>query len=120
ALSNPQIYETVRLLRTAVVTKNELEKLRKKGVEDLDDVLKTLWDTQLIQVYRDERNVEYYALLSDFYLDIIFPKYLLNVIQTVYDQKSKADQVLMEYLTVLENSYHDLRAAKKEAAKAEE
>ena len=119
-LSNPQVYETLRLLRTAIVTRNELEKLRKKGVEDLDDVLKKLWDTQLIQVYRDERNIEYYALLSDFYLDIIFPKYLLNVIQTVYDQKSKADQVLMEYLTVLENSYHDIRAAKKEAAKAEE
>ena len=119
-LSNPQVYETLRLLRTAVVTKNELEKLRKKGVEDLDDVLKMLWDTQLIQVYRDELNIEYYALLSDFYLDIIFPKYLLNNIKTVYDQKSKADQVLMEYLTVLENTYHAIRAAKKEAAKAEE
>ncbi|MFW9818504.1 MAG: hypothetical protein ACFFE5_02745, partial [Candidatus Thorarchaeota archaeon] len=45
-LINPQVYETLRLLRTAIVTKNELEKLRKKGVDDLDDVLKILWDTQ--------------------------------------------------------------------------
>ena len=41
----------------------------------------------------------------------------MNVIKTVYDQKSKADQVLIEYLTVLENTYTNLKAAQKEAAK---
>ncbi|MFW9969181.1 MAG: hypothetical protein ACFFDF_03205 [Candidatus Odinarchaeota archaeon] len=117
-LINPQVYETLRLLRTAIVTKNDLEKLRKKGVDDLDDVLKMLWDTQMIQVFQDERNNEYYALLSDFYLNLIFPKYLLNIIKKVYDQKSKANQVLIEYLTVLENSYSDLRAAAKIETKA--
>jgi hypothetical protein len=112
-LTNPQVYETLRLLRTAVVTKNDLEKLRKKGVEDLDDVLKMLWDTQMIQVFQDERENEYYALLSDFYLNLTFPKYLMNVIKTVYEQKSKADQVLIEYLTVLENTYTNLKATAK-------
>ena len=112
-LTNPQVYEALRLLRTAVVTKNDLEKLRKKGVEDLDDVLKMLWDTQMVQVFQDERENEYYALLSDFHLDLTFPKYLMNVIKTVYNQKSKADQVLIEYLTVLENTYTNLKAATK-------
>ncbi len=117
-LINPQVYETLRLLRTAIVTKNDLEKLRKKGVDDLDNVLKMLWDTQMIQVFQDERNNEYYALLSDFYMNLIFPKYLLNIIKKVYDQKSKASQVLVEYLTVLENSYSDIKAAAKAEAKA--
>ena len=117
-LINPQVYETLRLLRTAIVTKNDLEKLKKKGVDDLDDVLKMLWDTQMIQVFQDERNNEYYALLSDYYLDLVFPKYLLNTIKKVYEQKSKASQVLMEYLTVLENSYTDIKAAAKAEAKA--
>jgi len=117
-LINPQVYETLRLLRTAIVTKNDLEKLRKKGVDDLDDVLKLLWDTQMIQVFQDERNNEYYALLSDFYLNLTFPKYLLNIIKKVYDQKSKASQVLIEYLTVLENSYTSIKAATKAEAKA--
>ena len=117
-LINPQAYETLRLLRTAIVTKNDLEKLKKKGVEDLDDVLKMLWDTQMIQVFQDERNNEYYALLSDYYLDLIFPKYLLNTIKKVYKQKSKANQVLAEYLTVLENSYTEIKAAAKAEAKA--
>jgi len=117
ALSNPQVYETLRLLRTSIVTKNDLEKLRKKGVEDLDEVLKILWETQLLEVFQDDRGNEYYALLSDYYLDLIFPKYLTNVIKTVYNQKSKADQVLIEYLTVLENTYMNLKAAKKQAVK---
>jgi hypothetical protein len=112
-LINPQVYETFRLLRTAIVTKNDLEKLKKKGVDDIDEVLKMLWDNQMIQVFQDERNNEYYALVSDFYLDLIFPKYLMNVIKMEYDQKSKADQVLIEYLNVLEDTYLNVKAAAK-------
>ncbi|MHA1756677.1 MAG: hypothetical protein ACTSVV_07905, partial [Promethearchaeota archaeon] len=109
AMINPQVYETLKLLRTAIVTRNDLEKIKKKGVEDIDDVLKILWDTQMVQVFQDERNIEYYALISDFYLDLVFPKYMLNVIKAEYDQKSKADQVLLEYLNVLEDTYTALK-----------
>jgi len=112
-LMNPQVYEVLRLLRTAIVTKNDLEKLKKRGVEDIDDVLKSLWENQMIQVFRDDRNNEYYALISDFHIALIFPKYLLNVIKAEYDKKSKADQVLIEYLNVLENTYLNLKSAAK-------
>ncbi|MHA1488409.1 MAG: hypothetical protein ACTSRI_01995 [Promethearchaeota archaeon] len=100
------------------MTKNDLEKLKKKGVDDVDGVLKMLWDNQMIQVFQDDRNNEYYALLSDFHLDLIFPKYLLNVIKKEYDQKSKSDQVLIEYLNVLEDAYLDLKAIARAEAKA--
>jgi len=110
---NPQVYETLRLLRTAIVTKNDLEKLKKKGVEDVDEVLKMLWEGQMIQVFQDEMNNEYYALLSDFHLDLIFPKYLLNVIKSEYERKSKAEQVLVEYLNVLEDTYTAIKTAPK-------
>ena len=110
---NPQIYETLRLLRTAIVTKNDFEKLKKKGVDDIDEVLKMLWETQMIQVFQDDKNNEYYALLSDFYVAKIFPKYLLNTIKAEYEKKSKADQVLVEFLTVLENTYVNLKSAVK-------
>jgi len=110
---NPQVYETLRLLRTAIVTKNDIEKLKKKGVEDVDEVLKMLWEGQMIQVFQDEMNNEYYALLSDFHLDLIFPKYLLNVIKAEYERKSKAEQVLVEYLAVLEDTYMAIKSAPK-------
>ncbi|MGQ4872885.1 MAG: hypothetical protein ACP6IY_02315 [Promethearchaeia archaeon] len=109
AMINPQVYETLKLLRTAIVTRNDLEKLKKKGVDDVDGVLKILWDIQMVQVFQDSRNTEYYALISDFYLNLIFPKYIVNVIKAEYEQKSKADQVLIEYLNVLEDIYMALK-----------
>ncbi len=112
-LSDPQAYEVLKLLRTAIVTKNDLEKLKKKGVEDIDDILKLLWENQMILVFRDDKNNEYYALLSDFLVKLIFPKYLLNVIKSEYEQKSKAEQVLIEYLNVLENTYLGLKSTTK-------
>lgn len=118
--TNPQTYETLKLLRTAIVTKNELEKLKKKGVEDLDEVLKLLWDNKMIQVFQDEKGNEYYALLTDFVVRNVFPKYLLNVIKKQYQQKSKADEVLIEYLDVLEDSFYGLEEAREAEAKAVE
>ncbi|MBN1217106.1 MAG: hypothetical protein JXA99_16925 [Candidatus Lokiarchaeota archaeon] len=112
-LSDPEVYETIRLLRTAVVTRSELEKLKKKGVENVSDVLKKLWNNQMIQVFQDKDNNEYYALLSDFYVNKLFPKYILNIIKREYVQKSKADKVLSEYLTVLENTFLEQKKASK-------
>ncbi len=109
-IGNPQVYETLRLLRTAIVTRNELEKLKKKGVTDINLVLKQLWQANLISVLQDKNSTEYYALLSDFNLDLIFPKYLLKIIKNGYDQKSKSDNVLIEYLNILEDTYLTLKA----------
>jgi hypothetical protein len=116
-LSNPQVYETLRLLRTAIVTKNELEKLKKKGVDNIDEVLKILWENQIIQVFQDKTGIEYYALLTDFNVALMFPKSLLNIIKNEYENKSKSDQVLIEYLSVLEDAYMEYRAKQKEKAK---
>jgi len=115
-LVDPQVYETLRLLRTAIVTRNDLEKLKKKGVDDIDEVLKKLWDNQMVQVFQDSRGNEYYALLTDFHVELVFPKYQLNIIKAEYEQKSKADQVLIEYVNVLQDTYQN----RKSPAEAEE
>jgi hypothetical protein len=111
--NNPQVYETLRLLRTAIVTKNDLEKLKKKGVDDIDDVLKKLWGLKLVNVFRDQQNVEYYALISDFHIELMFPKYQFQVIKAEYEQKSKANKVLIEYIKVLQDAYLTSRSTKK-------
>ncbi len=110
---NPDVYETLRLLRTAIVTKQDLEKLKIKGVEDVYAALKLLWDNQMIKVFRDEKNNEYYALLFDFYMDLLFPKYLLKVIKSAYEQKSISNKALIESLRVLEETYYDSKSQKK-------
>jgi hypothetical protein len=112
-LINPEVFETLRLLRTAIVTRQDLDKLRTKGVKDAYSALKLLWDNRLVKVFRDEKNNEYYALISDFYMDLIFPKYLLKVIKLAYEQKSTANKALIEYLGVLEDAYYDLKLRKK-------
>ncbi|MHA2393803.1 MAG: DUF2341 domain-containing protein [Promethearchaeota archaeon] len=111
-LIDPEVYETVRLLRTAVVTMKDFEKLKNKGVSDIYSVLKKLWDTNMIKVFKDENEVEYYTLLSDFYIDLLFPKYLLNIIKTANDQKSKSDKVLLQYLNLLEETYYTMKSEK--------
>ena len=117
-LINPQAYITIKLLRTAIVTKSELEKLKKKGVDNVDETLKMLWENQLIQVFQDEKKVEYYALLSDFNISTMFPKYLLNIIKKQYEVKSKSNQVLIECINVLEDVYL-LSRTKSKAEKTE-
>ncbi|MFW9828558.1 MAG: hypothetical protein ACFFEY_13285, partial [Candidatus Thorarchaeota archaeon] len=113
-LSDPQVNLTLRLLRTSIITRQELEKLKAKGVIDPYAVLKSLWDSQMITVFRDEVKNEYYALLTDFYIDLIFPKYLLKIIKKSYEQKSIAEKALIEYLEILEDTYYDIKAEEKQ------
>ncbi|MFW9950010.1 MAG: hypothetical protein ACFFKA_07785, partial [Candidatus Thorarchaeota archaeon] len=106
-LSLPQVYEVFKLIRTSIVTIQDLEKLKKKGVEDVYGILKMLWDNNIIKVFHDEKNIEYFALLSDFYVNYLFPKYVTRIIKQAYDQKSKSNTILIEYLKILEQTYFD-------------
>ncbi|MFX0167127.1 MAG: DUF2341 domain-containing protein [Candidatus Hodarchaeota archaeon] len=112
-LVNPQVYETLRLLRNAIVTRDDLQKLSSRGVDDIYSVLKILWDNKIIKVFHDNQNIEYYALISDFYIDYIFPKYLLKSIKDAYEQKSKVKKALIEYLNILEDTYYKLKSEEK-------
>ncbi|MDX1798165.1 MAG: hypothetical protein R3255_05910, partial [Candidatus Lokiarchaeia archaeon] len=112
-LSDPQVHLTLRLLRSIIVSRQDLEKLKVKGVVDPYSAVKALWDNQLIAVFQDEMKNEYYALLSDFYIDLIFPKYILQIIKTSYEQKSLTDKVLIEYLGTLEDVYYNLKSEEK-------
>ncbi|MHA2288286.1 MAG: LamG domain-containing protein, partial [Promethearchaeota archaeon] len=109
-LINPDVYQILRLLRTKVTTRDDLEKLRIKGVEDIYGALKLLFDAGMIKVLQDEKKNEYYALLTDFYVDLIFPKYLLKVIKMAYEQKSVTNTALIEYLKILEEIYFELKS----------
>ncbi|MHA2266399.1 MAG: DUF2341 domain-containing protein [Promethearchaeota archaeon] len=110
---NPDVYHILRLLRTTIASRQDLEKLRKKGVRDIYEPLKLLFDAGMIKIFRDDKNNEYYALLSDFYIDLLFPKYLLRIIKALYEQKSTANRALIEYLQILEDTYYNLKSKKK-------
>lgn len=108
-IADPQVYEIMKLLKISIVTKNVLEKLRKKGVDDIDGGLKKLWDNQMIHVFQDTKGNEYYALLTEFYNSLVYPKYMLNTIIHQYNVKSKSEGVLIEYLNVLDDNYRSTK-----------
>ncbi len=108
-LTNPEVYQVLRLLRITIPTKNSLMKLQGKGVEDVDAALKILWKKKMINVYQGGKGIEYYALKTDFHISLFFPKYIVNTIIHQFDVKSKTDKVLIEYLEVLESSFYSMR-----------
>ena len=112
-LIKPDVYQTLRLLRNLIVTKQELQKLKTKGVDDVYGALKLLCDNQFVKTFQDENGTEYYALISDFYMDFIFPKYFLKVIKDAYEKKSIANTALTEFLKALEDTYYALKSKKK-------
>ncbi len=105
ALAEPATYETLTLIRNAIVTRDDLEKLKKKGVENVDAVLKVFWENRLLVVLRDDKGNEYYCLKSDVLVQKIFPEFAVNTIRQNYKDKSKADPVLIEHLNILEEQY---------------
>ncbi|MHA1871348.1 MAG: hypothetical protein ACTSXF_10395, partial [Promethearchaeota archaeon] len=98
---DPQVYETLKLIRQAAVTRDDIEKLRKKGVEDIDYVLKKLWDNKVIFVFQDNAGNEYYCLASDIRIELFFPDYLIDVVRRAYSKKTQNKEVLVEELEML-------------------
>lgn len=105
-LLDPPTYETLKLLRQAIVTRDDLEKLQKKGVDDVDAVLKNLWEAQMIIVLQDEAGNEYYALQSNVKIQKIFPEYALDLIREQYSLKTISLQAALEYIDTLKDEYH--------------
>jgi len=102
---NPQSYEVLKLLREAIVTLNDLEKLKKKGVEDIQLTLKNLWAAKMIAVYQDDKGTEYYCLVSDFYIQKIYPRYSIDTIKKLYKNKTQNFNTLAKALDLLEEEY---------------
>ncbi len=115
---DPAVYETVKLLREAVVTRNDLEKLKKKGVDNVDRVLKALWQNKMIAVLKDMKGTEYYCLTSDFYIGTVYPKYNVNTIRDQYRLRSKNPQALIRALEIMKSQYYTYFESQKNEKKA--
>lgn len=117
---NPQAYEVLKLLREAIVTKNDIEKLRKKGVEDVDAVLRDLWQTKMMGVFKDAQETEYYGLLSDFHIGTYYPRHALNTIRHQYAHNVQNPNALLKAIEVMRDEYRTIEKVKKKKAKKSE
>jgi hypothetical protein len=117
---DPGCYETLTLMREAMVTRNDLEKLRKKGVDDVDRVLKAMWETKMVTVLQDDKQNEYYCLTSDFYIAQFFPRYILDTIRQQYRTKAQNPNALLKALDIMRDEYYARLEAQKKAKQAQE
>ncbi len=117
---DPACYEVLKLMREAMVTRNDLEKLRKKGVDDVDRVLKALWETKMIAVFQDDKNNEYFCLTSDFFIDRFYPRYNIDNIRQQYRTRSQNPNALLKALDMMKEEYYQQAKLKKAAAKKKE
>ena len=114
---DPQCYEILKLLREAMVTKNDIEKLRKKGVEDVDKTLKALWDTKMIAVFQDDSGTEYYCLITDFYVSLYYPRYNLDTIRKQFLSKAQNPKALLKALDIMREEYISISKSQKVSAR---
>ncbi|MHA1473658.1 MAG: hypothetical protein ACTSPA_02440 [Promethearchaeota archaeon] len=105
-LLDPACYEVLKLMREAIVTRNDLEKLRKKGVDDVDRVLKAFWETKMVAVFKDDKGNEYFCLICDFYIDKFFPRYLVDTIRKQYRSRAQNSNVLIKALEMMREEYY--------------
>lgn len=104
-LLNPAAYEVLKLLRQALVTRNDIEKLRKKGVDDIDGTLRLFWEVKMIAVFQDEKGTEYYCLINDFRIEKFYPQYIVNIIRDQYRSKLQNSNALVKALDLLQEEY---------------
>ena len=119
-LLDPACYEVIKLMREAMVTRNDLEKLRKKGVDDVDRVLKAMWETKLIAVFQDDKNNEYFCLTSDFFIERFYPRYNIDNIRQQYRTRSQNPNALLKALDMMKDEYYAQAKIKKAASKKKE
>jgi len=109
-ITNMDCYQLINRLRTAPLSQNSKIYAKIYGeMKDFNTVLKRLWDAQVISVLKDKKGVEQLFLRSDIAIRYVFPEYLINKIRAVYHEGSKAENILIEYLRILQDRYYDFK-----------
>ncbi|MHA1519882.1 MAG: hypothetical protein ACTSRK_06830 [Promethearchaeota archaeon] len=101
------------LLRLAIVTRSDLEKLKMKGVDNIQKAIEDFQNLNLITILKDSKGIEYFGLISDFELRPFLPKYMLNLIRKNYMVKRHNNHALIAHLEFLRLEHRRLELMKK-------
>ncbi len=105
---DPACYEVLKLMREAIVTRNDLEKLKKKGVDDVDKALKAFWEAKMVSVLQDAKGTEYFCLTTNFFIDKFYPRYNVDTIINQYRSKSQNNTALIKALSLMKEEYFNV------------
>ncbi len=109
-MTDMNCYNIIKELRMAPIPQQSKTYERLFGsIEEFDEVLKTLWDAQMISVLKDKKGLEYLFLRSDVRVKYVFPEYLIDKIRQIYYEGSQPDHILVEHLRILQDRYGEFK-----------
>ncbi|MHA1267585.1 MAG: hypothetical protein ACTSRS_20280 [Candidatus Helarchaeota archaeon] len=106
-LTDIDAFKVIYLLQDQPLKAEMVDRLRGE-IDNLDGILKWLWDAKLINVLRGKTGQEVYFLRSDIAVKLVFPEYLINLILENYNNGTKSDAVLIEHLNVLKETFYNV------------
>lgn len=104
-LTDMDAAQVINKLQDKPLKKEEIDSL-KEEIENIDGILKWLWDEKIINVLRGKTGQEVYFLRTDIAVKIVFPEYLINLILESYNNGTKSNSVLIEHLNVLKETFN--------------
>ncbi|TFG05305.1 MAG: hypothetical protein EU536_02285 [Promethearchaeota archaeon] len=108
-LTDIDAFKVIYLLQDQPLSREDVDRLRGE-IENLDAVLKWLWDAKIINVLRGKTGQEVYFLRSNIAVKLVFPEYIINLILESYSNGTKSDNVLIEHLNVLKETFYNVHA----------
>jgi hypothetical protein len=102
---DPATYEVLKLLRLTFATQEDLEKLRRKGVDDIPRVIQALKEKNILIDFKDDNGKVYYGLMSDFTIQRFVPEYCLDILREQYRRKAQNPEAIVNALQFLRDEY---------------
>lgn len=108
-LTDMEAFTLIAKLADKPLKKEEIDALRNE-IENIDALLKWLWDSKIINVLRGKTGQEVYFLRSNIAVKLVFPEYIINLILDSYNNGTKSNSVLIEHLNVLKETFYNVYA----------
>ncbi|NHI92914.1 MAG: hypothetical protein EAX96_10470 [Candidatus Lokiarchaeota archaeon] len=107
-LTDMDCYNIISRLRTAPLIQDSIAYKNLEGkMKDFNEILKKLWEAQIISVIKNKNGIEHLFLRTDIAVRHIFPLYLLNKIRALYHEGSKSENIITRYLRILQDRFYD-------------
>ena len=112
AISDPDMYDVIRILREEYVTRAELPMKIGREIPNLDKILRKMAEDHLITAIKDKKERVWVMLLSDIVFPTFFPEYMVDVIRRRWKEGTIQKEIALKHLELLRAEYIATQAPK--------